>query len=66
MSEYLNGEFELTIPKQENVILEINLGCFGFTKYLIEVEAEEQNIDFEIFTKASQRRSKKILRKLNR
>jgi len=60
----MDGEFELAIPKKDKVLLRFTYGCSAFYDVLYEVGKEEYFLKIYTFTKAADRNTRKIRRKL--
>lgn len=58
------GEFELTIPQKDKVVLRFTYGCSAFYEVLYEVDKEEDYLKIDTYTKSTDRNTKKIRRKL--
>lgn len=60
----LDGEFELTIPQKDKVLLRFTYGCSAFYDVLYEVDKEEDYLKIYTYTKSTDRNTRKIRRKL--
>lgn len=60
----IEGIFEMNIPENEKIVLEVYYGCSAFLQVLYEVDEKEEFLTLDISYKTAKKRTKKILRRL--